>query len=315
MKIIATGSALPHLELTNYDLSQYVDTNDEWIYSRTGIKSRRVISTETITGLAVNAAKNCIESSGVSVDEIDYILCHNVIYDAITPSLACFVMHGIQASCPTLDLNAACTGFLYALDMADGLLRSGKAKKILIVCAEQPSKFVNWQERDTCILFGDAAGAVIVSNEGDDALFNIGTRYIGALYCPTSYGNSPFCKHDKEDKPFLQMKGKEVFKAAVQYCTSDIKTILEKSGKTVDEIDYFLLHQANMRILETIRTNIGIPEEKLPHNLERTGNTSSASVPVLLDEMNKKGKLKDGDTLIFSTFGSGFTSGACIIKW
>jgi 3-oxoacyl-[acyl-carrier-protein] synthase-3 len=224
-------------------------------------------------------------------------------------------MHGIQASCPTLDLNAACTGFLYALDMADGLLRSGKAKKILIVCAEQPSKFVNWQERDTCILFGDAAGAVIVSNEGEDALFNIGTRYIGALYCPMNYGNSPFCKHDKEDKPFLQMKGKEVFKAAVQYCTSDIKTILEKSGKTIDEIDYFLLHQANMRILETIRTNIGIPEEKMPHNLERTGNTSSASVPVLLDEMNKKGKLKEGDTLIFSTFGSGFTSGACIIKW
>lgn len=314
MKIIGTGSALPHLVVTNDDLSKFIETNDEWIRTRTGIQSRNILSTDTITELAIKACQDCICNAGIDVSEIDYILCHTIIYDAIIPSLATFIQDNIGTDCPTLDLNAACTGFIYALDVADSLIKSKKAKNVLIVCAEETSRFVDWTKRETCVLFGDGAGAVLVTEGGDDCKFRLKTQHTDALICGANYGNSPFNQKEDSD-PYLYMKGRDVFKLAVLNSKKDIDCVLGLAGKEYDDVDYFLLHQANMRILEAIRGQLEQPEEKFPHNIEHTGNTSSASIPLLLDEMNKTKQLKDGDILVFSAFGAGFTSGACIIKW
>ena len=314
MKIIGTGSALPHLVVTNDDLSKFLDTNDEWIRTRTGIQSRNILSTETITELAIKACLDCIKNAKIDVQDIDYILCHSVISDAIIPALSTFIHDAIGTDCPTLDLNGACTGFIYALDIADSLIKAQKAKNVLIVCAEEPSKFVDWTKRETCVLFGDGAGAVIVSEGGFDSKIHLKTKHTDALYCGANYGNSPFDKQEMKD-PFLYMKGRDVFKLAVQSSKKDIDYVLEKAGMTYDDVNYFLLHQANMRIIDFIKEQFGLSCEKFPHNIEYTGNTSSASIPLLLDEMNKNEQLKDGDVLVFSAFGAGFTSGACLIKW
>lgn len=314
MKVLGTGSALPSKVVTNDDLSKMVETNDEWIRTRTGICSRRVLSTESITDLAVLAAQRCIEDAGIACADIDYILCHNMIGDTITPSMAALINKEIEANCPTLDLNSACTGFIYSLDVAEALLKSGRAKNILVVCAEQTTYFTDWEKRETCVLFGDGAGAVVVTSGGDDCEYKISTQYTDALNCNQRYHGTPF--REKQDVyPFLEMKGRDVFKLAVTHSYDDIKTVLEKKGITPNEVKYFLLHQANVRILDAIRHELDLSEEKFPYNINDHGNTSSASIPMLLDELNKEGKLKEDDYLVLSAFGAGFTSGACVLKW
>ncbi|MBP5134384.1 MAG: ketoacyl-ACP synthase III [Paludibacteraceae bacterium] len=314
MKIIGTGSALPKKVLTNDMLSGIVETSDEWIRTRTGIRERRVLSDETLTDLALEAAQKSIESAGVNASDIDYIMCHNVCNDAMTPSLAAMINKELGANCPTVDLNAACTGFIYALDMADSLMKTGKARNILIVCAEQPSHFVDWTQRETCVLFGDAVGAVVVTQSDDDCFFKMSTQYTDALYCSDTWHDTPFQKCKKENN-FLYMRGRDVFRMAVTNCCKDIKYVFEKSGISSSEVSYFLLHQANLRILEAVRHEMNVAEDKFPMNLDRYGNTSSASIPLLMDELNKAGKLHRGDLLVLSAFGAGFTSGAGVIKW
>ncbi len=314
MKIIGTGSATPHLVVTNNDLTKFLDTTDEWIRTRTGIQSRNILSTDTITELASKACLDCIKNAGVEAGEIDYLLCHTVVYDAIIPSLATIIQDTIGTDCPTLDLNAACTGFIYALDVADSLIKAGKAKKVLIVCAEEPSKFVDWNQRETCVLFGDGAGAVLVTEGGEDCKFHLKTQHTDALFCGANYGNSPFDKTE-EKCPYMFMKGRDVFKLAVQNSKKDIENVLTQAQLSCKDVKYYLLHQANMRILEAIKGQLDLEESQLPHNIEHTGNTSSASIPLLLDEMNKSEQLSEGDVLVFSAFGAGFTSGACLIKW
>ena len=314
MKIIGTGSALPHLVVTNDDLSKFLDTNDEWIRTRTGIQSRNILSTDTITELAIKACHDCIKNAGISVSDVDYILCHTIIYDAIIPGLSTFIQDELGTDCPTLDLNAACTGFIYALDIADSLIKAKKAKNILIVCAEETSRFVDWTKRETCVLFGDGAGAVVVTEGGEDCKFRLKTQHTDALICGANYGNSPFNKVENSE-PYLYMKGRDVFKLAVLNSIRDMEHVLKLAGKKFTDVTYFLLHQANMRILDAIRGQLALSEEKFPHNIEHTGNTSSASIPLLLDEMNKTEQLKEGDLLVLSAFGAGFTSGACYLKW
>ena len=314
MKIIGTGSALPEKVVTNDMLSEMMDTSDEWIRTRTGIKTRRILSNETITDLAIQAALSAIKDSGLQSSDIDYILCHNVSNDALTPSLAAIINREVQANCPTLDLNAACTGFIYALDLSDSLLRTNKAKNILIVCAEQVSHLVDWKQRETCVLFGDAAGAVVVTASDDNCFFKLSTQFTDALYCPITWTDTPFQKNTNESN-FLNMRGREVFRMAVSNSINDIHYVFDKSGYTSDDVAYFLMHQANLRILEAIRNDIHAPEEKMPVNLDRYGNTSSASIPLLIDELNKADKLNRGDLLLLSAFGAGFTSGAGLLKW
>lgn len=315
MRIIGTGSSLPSKTVTNQDLMEFLDTSDEWISSRTGIRERRVLSTESLLQLAFGASKAALEDAKLSPDQIDYILCSTVQGEWVTPGLGCVVQRELGASCPALDLNGACAGFIYALDMADALLKAGKAKRVMIVCAEAMSRIVDWTRRETSVLFGDGAGAVVV--DGGEGLLAIrlatrGDSEILHMRAPT--GNSPF-EGNPVGQDFLHMAGQEVYRFAVGACMEDLRALMGETGLTAGSIDYFLLHQANLRILEAVRARMGEPPEKFPHNLERTGNTSSATIPVLMDELSRSGALKPGQTLALAAFGAGLVNGACLIRW
>lgn len=315
MKIIGTGSAHPSCVVTNDMLAQFLDTSDEWIVSRTGIKQRRLISGEELKDLAADAARKALESAGMQPRDLDFIICSNVVNEYVTPALSCLVHEAIDASCPCVDINAACTGFLYALQMAEAYQKAGMAKNILIVCAEEPSRMVDWNDRRTCVLFGDGAGAVVVT-EGD-SLKSIKTTNASkteVLVQKCVLQPSPYVTKTEENLP-LQMSGQEVFKNAVSSSVRDLKEVVSKAGMEINDIDYFLLHQANMRIIEFVAHHLDMPKEKFPHNVEFHGNTSSASIPMLLDEMNARGDLKKGQKLAMSAFGAGFSTGACVLEW
>jgi len=314
MKIIGTGIALPSLIVTNDMLSEFLDTNDEWIFSRTGISQRRIISDETIIELSASASKKAIEDAGLDVKDIDFIICSNIINSYVVPGLSCIIQGNIGATCPCIDINSACSGFIFALDMVEAYLNTGKAKNILIVCADELSRIVNWHSRDTSILFGDGASATVVSQGNSlKAIYLNTTSAIEPLYYQKEWEYTPFRKND-DFKP-LVMNGKDVFKMAVTASVRDIQTVMKEANITQKEISFYLLHQANIRIMDSIRDHLEEKEEKFPKNIHKYGNTSSASIPILLDEMNKEGKLKNGDILVMSAFGAGFSSGACIIEW
>jgi 3-oxoacyl-[acyl-carrier-protein] synthase-3 len=315
MKIIGTGSALPSLSVTNEMLSVFMDTSDEWIRTRTGILERRIISDENLKDLAVEAAKRALEEAKMDGSELDYIICSNVVNYYVTPSLSCLIAGEINASCPCVDLNAACSGFVYGLDMAQAYQMSGKAKNILVICAEEPTRMCSWKDRNTAVLFGDGAAAAVV-REGDDfkASYITARHRPEILYYQRPLEDCPFVKYQQRGVP-MYMNGKEVFKMAVNASVEGIERILKETGLTADQVDHYILHQANMRIIETIRTQLHQPVGKFPHNIERLGNTSSATIPILLDELNKTGKLKNGDTIVLSGFGAGFTAGTCLFTW
>jgi len=315
MKIIGTGSALPSLSVSNDMLSTFLDTSDEWISTRTGVKKRRLLSTETLVDLAAIAVEKALENAGLAATDIDYILCSNLVNIYATPSFSSIIQGRIGATCPCLDLNVACSGFVYAIDIADAFLQTGKTKNVLIICAEEPSRIVDWTERDASILFGDGAAAAVLTT-GDDlkAIHLSTTSNIESLYYQRKLEFNPFMKRKEYGRP-LVMNGKEIYRLAVLNSIADIDFVLEKSGIKKEDVKFFILHQANMRIIEAIRQNMDQPQEKFPHNLENYGNTASASIPILLDELNKSNQLNNGDFLILSAFGAGFTTGACLLHW
>ena len=312
MKILGTGSAVPRKTVTNDMLSEFLDTSDEWISTRTGIKSRQIITDERFEDLAAKAASRALDASGLAPDDIDYIICSNVANLYITPTLSSLIQGalGIKGpNCPTMDINAACAGFTYGLDICEAFL---------LVCAEEVTRFVDWNDRASCVLFGDAAGAVVVTNGGDDMLGHKMTCVPMPeviVYC-NPMEPTPFETGEGIDRHrTFEMKGREVFRMAVTAAANDIKDVIAKAGLTPDDVDHFLLHQANLRIIESIRTTLGQPHEKFPTNVERCGNTSSASVPLLLDEEVRAGRIKRGDTILFSAFGAGFVTGTALIKY
>lgn len=315
MKIIGTGRAHPSKVVTNAMLEQFLDTSDEWIRERTGIAERKLISSELLEDLAAEASRQAIADAGLQPQDIDYIICSNVVNEYITPSLSCLVQGAIGAKCACVDVNAACSGFVYALDMADDRLKSGKAKNILVLAAEEPTRMVDWSDRATCVLFGDGAGAVVVT-EGEGFCSSLLTteskseclHYLRRLE-PTPYIT--------KEEPFgpMYMNGREVFKMAVLSSSRSIKRLLKEASLEPTDIKYYLLHQANMRIIDAIANYMGLGMEYFPHNVEYCGNTSSASVALLLDELNRAGKLQRGDKLIMSAFGAGFTTGTCLLEW
>lgn len=315
MKIIGTGSALPVKEVNNDMLAGFLETSDSWITSRTGIKTRRLLSTETLGELAITAALAAIESSGLKPEEIDYLICSNVANSYVSPSLGSILLAPLGCSCPCFDLNGACAGLIYSLDIADAFIKTGKAKKILIVAAEEPSRFCNWHERETTVLFGDGASALVVT-EGEGFMdFRLtGDTHTDVLYYKRSLENTPYDRVEEKTMP-LVMQGREVFKLAVRACIKDVDTILERNGMKGDDISMYLLHQANLRIIDSIREHLEQPPEKFPTNLQRYGNTSSASIGILIDELSRAGQLKDGTNLLLSAFGGGFVTGATILKW
>ena len=315
MRIIGTGRAHPAKVVTNAMLEQFLDTSDEWIKERTGISERRVITSEKLEDLAAEASRLAIEDAGLEAKDIDYIICSNVVNEYVTPALSCIVQGKIGAKCACVDLNAACSGFVYALDMADDRIRSGKAKNILVVAAEEPTRMVDWSDRGTCVLFGDGAGAVVVT--GGKGM--IGSRLTtvsktDCLYYERKLEPTPYITKEESAAP-MYMNGREVFKTAVLSSSYDIKRLLDKAGLKPADVKYYLLHQANMRIIEAIANQLQLDLSYFPHNVDRCGNTSSASVALLLDELHRAGKLQNGDKLVMSAFGAGFTTGACIIEW
>ena len=315
MKIIGTGRAHPAKVVTNAMLEKFLDTSDEWIVERTGIKERKLISNERLEDMAAKASLLAIEDAGLKPKDIDYIICSNVVNEYITPSLSCIVQGAIGAECACVDINVACSGFVYALDMADDRIKSGKAKNILVLAAEEPTRMVDWSDRATCVLFGDGAGAVVVT-EGDGYL---GSRLeaksmTDCLHYVRCLEPTPYITKEEFSAP-MYMNGRQVFKTAVMMSSRDINALLAEQGLQPKDVKYYVLHQANMRIIEAVAKQMDLDLSYFPHNVEYCGNTSSASVALLLDELHRGGKLQRGDKLIVSAFGAGFTTGTCLIEW
>ena len=315
MRILGTGSALPKKVVTNDDLAGFLDTNDEWISTRTGIRERRVLSVETLQSLAESAGGAALENAGVAPEDIDCVLVSTVQAETMSPALACDIQPALGLKCMGMDINGGCTGFIAALAVAEGLIASGRARRLLVISAEALSRFADWTDRGTCVLFGDAAGSVVVGEgEGvEDIRFGSEPRH-EVLCAHTPPGNSPFAV-DPAPAQFLKMQGQEVYKFAVSHAFRDIRQMLQAHGLEPEDVDFYALHQANMRILEAVRSRLKVDDDRFPHNIERTGNTSSATIPVLLDELNHAGKLKPGCRLILNAFGAGLCTATALVRW
>lgn len=315
MKISGTGSALPKKVVTNDMLSQILDTSDEWIKTRTGVSSRFVISDEKLEDLAAEAAEKALKDAGIKAEDLDFIICSNVVNEYITPQLSCIIQGAIGATCPCIDINCACAGFIHAVEMAEAFYQAGKVRNVLIVCAEEPTRMTDWSDRRTCVLFGDGAGAAVLT-PGD----NIKSVKLSAssatekLWQYRTLQPTPYITKDEMDVP-LQMKGQDVFKFAVTAASKDITHALNDSQIEASDVDYYLLHQANIRIINAIQNYLEQPADKFPTNVENHGNSSSSCCPILLDECNRKGMFKKGDKIAMSAFGAGFVSGALVMEW
>lgn len=317
-RIIGTGSCLPETVVTNDFLSTIMDTSDEWITTRTGIRERHLVKDETTTSLAIGAAKQALAAAGVAPAELDLIIVGTVSGDHVTPSTACEVQAGLGAvNAAAFDINAACSGFLFGLHTVNAYIRSGMCKTALVIGAESLSRIMDWNDRSTCVLFGDGAGAAVVRADETGLLaYEQGTdgekgRY---LCCPNRTNNNPLIQTDKS-LGYTKMDGQEVYKFAVTYVPASILRVLEEAKLQPEDIKYYILHQANLRIIKSVAKRLKLDEDRFPISLDHCGNISAASVPILLDEVNKKGMLQKGDRLILSGFGGGLTWGTCLIEW
>jgi 3-oxoacyl-[acyl-carrier-protein] synthase-3 len=316
-KIISTGSYIPPFTVTNDDISKMVETNDEWITKRVGIKERHIATTETTSFMATEACKRALEQGNVDPKDIDLIIGASVSSEYATPSTACLVQKNIGASCPAFDVSAACPGLVFSMETAAAFLSMGKYKKILIFGAERLSGVTDWTDRSTCIIFGDGSGAMVVSNEEDNylssSLFSEGNSEV--LYIPRTSGTSPFYKGEVVKESYIRMNGHETYRFAVKAMRHDIIKVMDEAGLKDEDIKLVIPHQANIRIIDEAKKKIPIAPEKFMVNIDKYGNTSSASVGILLDEINRKGLLNRGDVVIISAFGAGLCSGACAIRW
>lgn len=316
MKILGTGSALPKMTLTNDMLTQYFDTSDAWISSRTGIKQRQVITDEHLDELAARASLAALENASLTVDDLDFIITSNVLDEYISPSLGCRVQGLINAHCPCFNVNGACAGFVYTLSVAEAYLKCNLAKHILVVAAEMPTRMVDWTERGTAVLFGDAAGAVVLGQGDNLKALRLATKSATpCLYQKQDINTTPFDAQPANKKSALHMEGREVFRMAVTAAMNDIHALMDECHLDSKDIQHYVLHQANERILDSICLNLKEDHNKFHQNISHTGNTSSASIPVLLDELNRAGTLKEGDNMILSAFGAGFSTGSCLMQW
>ncbi len=320
--ILGLGAYMPEKVMTNRDIEKLVDTSDEWITSRTGIKERRICEKGVPTSdLASKAALEAIKNAGIKPTDLDLIILATISPDMVFPSTACIVQTKIGAQCPGFDISAACSGFPYAVTIAEGLIKSGSYKKILVIGAEVISTYINWKDRSTCVLFGDGAGAAVMGMAEDG--HGILSTYLGAdgsqaklLQIPAG-GSAIPATHESLDQGlhYVQMEGSEVFKSAVRTMSDSIAEVTKRAGITVQEIDCLIPHQANLRILNAVTERTGISPDKFFINLHRYGNMSAASTAVALYEAVKEGKIKNGDNIVLVVFGSGLTWAACAIRW
>ncbi len=319
--IAGTGSYLPENIMTNDDMAQLVETSDEWISSRTGIRQRRVSIGETTSDLAYEAALRALANSKVEAKEIDLIICATISPDSFMPSVACVVQDRLGAyNAAAFDLTAACSGLIYGMSVATSFIENGMYQNILVIGAETLSKNLDWTDRSTCVLFGDGAGAVVLSGSEEKkgimsmTLVSDGSKQ-DYLYLPAAPLTNPFIKMEDSYRPYISMKGQEVFKFAVRSIADLIDKQLSNTGLNFDDIKYFVTHQANQRIIEYTAKSLGIAIEKFFINVDKYGNTSAATIGIALDEMVQKNMLKQGDKMILIGFGGGMTSGAILLEW
>ena len=322
-RITGTGSYVPEKVLTNLDLEKFLDTNDEWIRTRTGICERHVAADNEFTSdLATRAAERALQMAGVDAKDIGLIVVGTITGDYPWPATACVVQSNLGAvNAAAYDVSAACSGFLFALSCAVDRIEVGRCKKALVIGAETLTRIIDWEDRNTCVLFGDAAGAVVVeAREGEHGILSTHLHSDGTqlelLYQP-GFGtrHQPSVEALKERNYFLQMQGNEVFKVAVRSLTEVAKIAMEENNMTVQDIDLFIPHQANIRILDATAKRLGLREDQVYINVDRFGNTSAATIPLALDEANRAGRLKEGDILLLDAFGGGFTWAAAMLRW
>lgn len=318
--IKGTGSYTPEKALTNDDLSKMVDTSNEWIFSRSGIKERRIAADdETTSMMATDAAKIAIEDAGLKAADIDIVIVATITPDMPFPSTACLVQTALGIpNAIAMDIEAACSGFLYIMEVASGLLNSGRYKNALIIGAEKMSSILDWTDRTTCVLFGDGAGAAVLSLSDNDKQSRIIDFKLGADGAKSDVLSMPgrTCPVPASaPSAYLEMRGREVFKLAVKVMSQAAAEILEQNGLNADQLDCVIPHQANLRIVEALSTRLDISLERFFLNLDKYGNTSAASIPIALDEAARAGRIKQGDTVLLVAFGAGLTWGATLLKW
>jgi len=316
IRIAGAAHIIPGRRVTNGELGMILDTSDDWIYPRTGIRSRCIRGDgDDMASLSASAAAAALRAAGIKAGGLDLIIASTLGGDYFTPSLSCLIQREIGAACPAFDLNAACSGFIYALDAANAYISYGRAKNVLIVCAEFMSKFTDWSDRSTAVLFGDGIGACVVT--AGDSLKYIRLTATGSsehLNIPSHDGICPY-NNRRNDKSFVHQNGGEVFKYAVSVAAKECRLALDTLGLSYDDIGLFLLHQANLRIIDAIRERAKQSADKFPVNIDRYGNLSSATIPVLLSELLAEGRIKPGVRVCMLAFGAGFTSGTCIFEW
>lgn len=324
-RITGTGSALPEKILTNADLEKIVDTNDQWISSRTGIKERHIaVEGEYTSTFAVAAARNAIISAGITPLDVDLIILGTITPDFPFPSTACIIQKELGATnAAVFDLSAACSGFLYGLSIAEKYIRTESARTVLVIGAEVLSRIVDWSDRNTCILFGDGAGAAVLTATDDDSSSILSTHIFSnglhwdLLYQPGCGNRNPASNKNtiEQQMYYLQMTGNDVFKYAVRAMEEAGLVALNANGVKADDISCFIPHQANIRIVEATGKRLGIPPEKVFVNLQKYGNTSAASIPIAIDEANRAGRLHPGDYVLLDAFGGGFTYASALLRW
>lgn len=325
IKIVGTGAYVPEKVLTNFDLEKMVDTSDEWIRSRTGMSERHIaFDKDKTSDLAVKAAHNALKDGNVKPEEIELILVATATPDMFFPSTACFVQSAIGAKkSAAFDISAACSGYIYALSVAEQFIRSGKYNTVLLVASEIYSRYIDWTDRGTCVLFGDGAAATVIrgmdGKKKDGILSTLiysDGRYAEFLYLRGGGSSCPLTHESIDNKEhLLKMKGNSTFKIAVKNMSEAARESLSSNGYKVSDIDMLIPHQANKRIIDAVAENLDIPQEKIFINIEKYGNTSAASIPLALDEALKAGMIKEGDLILMVAFGGGLTWGSALIRW
>lgn len=323
LKIAGVGYCVPETVVTNDDLTKLYDTSDEWIYSRTGIKERRLVSgNENAVDLAYTASERALAKSGLKVEDIDMVICASSAPPELYPAIACRIQShlGIPNDVPAFDITAACSGLIYAMSIARGFIASGMYKTILIVATDNNSRLLNWEDRSASILFGDGAGAMVVTvaEDGIDDIISIDIRANGSIgdliKLPFSGKNCPLVEPNDVQQQFIEMNGKEVYKFVARVLPHYVEEMIEKAGMKAEEIDYLIPHQANLRIIQAVQERLGYSDDKVVTNIKYYGNTSAASIPLAMAESVEQGKVKLGSTAILCGFGAGMTWGGAIVR-
>jgi 3-oxoacyl-[acyl-carrier-protein] synthase-3 len=321
-RIVGTGSSLPDRVVTNDDLARIVDTSDQWITERTGIRQRRIAAEgEKLSDHAIAACRRALDAARLTPADMDLIACATVTPDWHLPATACFVQRELGATCPAFDLQAGCSGFMYGLSVADAFIRAGSARRVLLAGGELLSKYINWKDRSTCVIFADGAGAVVLeAQDGPSGVLETRLRADGKMaeFISIPGGGTQFPpSHDMLDRGlhFIHMKGNETFRLAIR-CLADVSLeVLRAQGLEPRDVDVFVPHQANLRIIDAVGERLGIPRERCVVNIDRVGNTSAASIPLALDEAVRDGRLRPGHVVLMAAFGAGLTWAGGVVRW